>query len=390
MKEVVIVSAVRTPIGSFGGCFKTVKAVDLQITVMQEVLNRAGLEAEDLDQLIFGNIFAHLDQNVSRLAALTMGLPDSIPGFTISSACISASLAIIQGCNAIALGQADTVMAGGTESMSNAPYILENCRWGQGLRHEIAVDAIWRSMQEYPIGGGMGLAAERLAEKYQISREEQDELSVTSHRRAVRAVKEGRFRKEIVPYEVSLPRGKKNVVVDDEGPREDTRMEKLSTLPAVFKEGGTVTAANASSMNDGAAAVVLMSAAKAAERGLTPLATIKALKFVGVDPFLVGIAPVPAVKSVLEQTGHSLADIELFEINEAFASYYIATEKELGLNREITNVNGSGISIGHPVGATGTRMVVSLIHEMERRGVNLGISALCGGGGQGTAILLER
>jgi acetyl-CoA C-acetyltransferase len=245
-------------------------------------------------------------------------------------------------------------------------------------------------MQEFPIGGGMGLSAERLAKKFNISREEQDELAFMSHQRATTAIKEGRFEKEIMPYEIPLRKGKTKTMTIDEGPREDTTMEKLSKLAPVFKEDGSVTAGNASSMNDGSAAVILMSAEKASELGVTPLAKIRAYKFVGVDPYLVGIAPVPAIKSVLEETGLKLEDIELFEINEAFASYYLATEKELGLNREITNVNGSGISIGHPVGCTGTRMIVTLIHEMERRGVNLGISSLCGGGGQGTAILIER
>jgi acetyl-CoA C-acetyltransferase len=390
MKTTVIVSAVRTPIGSYGGIFRSIKAVDFQMKVMGEVLKRAGLDGSVLDQIIFGNIFANLDQNVSRLASLTMGLPYKVPGYTISSACISSALAIIQGCNAIASNQADVVLAGGTESMSNALYMLENCRWGQRLRHEIAVDAIWRSIQEFPIGGGMGLAAERLTEMYHISREEQDALAVMSHQRGCAARKNGTFQEEIVPYEVSSGKGKTTTVYDDEGPREDTSMEKLSKLPPVFKEGGSVTAGNASTMNDGAAAVILMSEEKADQFGLTPMAKIRAYKFVAVDPHVVGTAPVPAIKSVLDQCGLSLGDIGLLEINEAFAAYYIATEKELGLNREITNVNGSGLSVGHPVGATGTRMVVSLIHEMKRRQVKFGISALCGGGGQGTAILLER
>ncbi len=390
MKDVVIVSAVRTPIGIYGGALKPVRPLDLMTSIIEESLKRAKIEAENLDQIILGNIFAHLDQNIARLAALTMKLPDRLPGFTISSACVSASLAIIQGANAIKLGKADVVLAGGTESMSNAPYILENTRWGQRLRHETAVDAIWRSMQEFPIGGGMGLSAERLAKKFNISREEQDELAFMSHQRATSAIKEGRFEKEIMPYEVPLRKGKTKTITTDEGPREDTTMEKLSKLAPVFKEDGSVTAGNASSMNDGSAAVILMSAEKASELGITPLVKIRAYEFVGVDPYLVGIAPVPAVKSVLDETGLKLEDIELFEINEAFASYYLATEKELGLNRDITNVNGSGISVGHPVGCTGTRMIVTLIHEMERRGVNLGISSLCGGGGQGTAILIER
>jgi acetyl-CoA C-acetyltransferase len=274
--------------------------------------------------------------------------------------------------------------------MSNAPYIMETARWGQRLRHAKALDLIWFGMQEYPVGGGMGLAAERLAEKYDISREEQDELALTSHQRAVKAINEGRFKKEIIPIEVSIRKGNTVLVDTDEHPRADTSMERLAKLQAAFKEGGSVTAGNASSMNDGAAAVILMSEERATELGVRPLAMIRAYNVTAVDPHLVGIAPVPAIKNVLNESGFSLKDIQLFEINEAFASYYLSTEKELGLNRNITNINGSGISLGHPVGCTGCRMVVTLLHEMERQDLNLGISALCAGGGVGTAILVER
>ena len=390
MKSVVVASAVRTPIGDFGGFLKRVKPVDLMIKVMKETLNRARLEKESLDQVIIGNCFAPIDQNIARLTLLLMGIPYEVPGHTIQCACASASQAIINGANAITMGQADVVLAGGVESMSNAPYIMESARWGQRLRHAKALDLIWYGMQEYPVGGGMGLAAERLAEKYDISREEQDELALTSHQRAVRAIKEGRFKKEIVPVEVPIHKGKTALVDADEHPREDTSMEKLARLPAAFKEGGSVTAGNASSMNDGAAAVILMSEERATELGVTPLAMIRAYNVTAVDPHLVGIAPVPAIKNVLNESVFSLEDIQLFEINEAFASYYLSTEKELGLNREIANINGSGISLGHPVGCTGCRMVVTLLHEMERQGLNLGIAALCAGGGVGTAILLER
>ena len=390
MKSVVVASAVRTPIGDFGGFLKRVKPVDLMIKVMKETLNRARLEKESLDQVIIGNCFAPIDQNIARLTLLLMGIPYEVPGHTIQCACASASQAIINGANAITMGQADVVLAGGVESMSNAPYIMESARWGQRLRHAKALDLIWYGMQEYPVGGGMGLAAERLAEKYDISREEQDELALTSHQRAVRAIKEGRFKKEIVPVEVPIRKGKSALVDADEHPREDTSMEKLARLPAAFKEGGSVTAGNASSMNDGAAAVILMSEERATELGVTPLAMIRAYNVTAVDPHLVGIAPVPAIKNVLNESVFSLEDIQLFEINEAFASYYLSTEKELGLNREIANINGSGISLGHPVGCTGCRMVVTLLHEMERQGLNLGIAALCAGGGVGTAILLER
>ena len=390
MRKVVITSAVRTPIGDFGGSLKPVKPVPLMIKVMEESLKRAQLEKEFIDQVVIGNCFAPIDQNIARLTLLLMGIPYEVPGHTIQCACSSASQAIINGANAIAMGQAQVVLAGGVESMSNAPYIMETARWGQRLRHATSLDLIWFGMQEYPVGGGMGLAAERLAEKYEISREEQDELALSSHQRAVKAIKEGRFKREILPIEVQLSKGRTALVDTDEHPREDTSMEKLSKLPSVFKERGCVTAGNASSMNDGAAAVILMSEEKATDLGVTPLARIRAYNVTAVDPHLVGIAPVSAIRNVLKESGLVLKDIQLFEINEAFASYYLSTEKELGLDREITNVNGSGISLGHPVGCTGCRMVVTLLYEMERQDLSTGISSLCAGGGVGTAILLER
>lgn len=390
MKKIVIASAARTPIGSFGGALKPVKTIDLIITAMEEVLNRAGLQKENLDQVILGNCFDPIDQNIGRVASLIMGVPYEVPGYTINCACASASQAVITGANAILQGQADIVLAGGVESMSNSPYIMETARWGQRLRHAQATDLVWKSMQEYPVGGGMGIAAERLVEKYGLSRKEQDELALSSHQRAIRAIKEGRFEREVVPVEVKGGKGKTTKVTTDEHPREATTLETLSKLGPAFKEGGSVTAGNASGINDGAAAVIIMSEDKAGELGISPLGTVRACSTVAVDPHLVGIAPVPAIKKVLDNTGLSLNDIQLFEINEAFASYYISTERELGLNREITNVNGSGISLGHPVGCTGCRILVTLIYEMERQGLNLGISSLCAGGGVGTAILVER
>ena len=390
MKKVVIAGAARTPIGDFGGSLKAVKPIDLVITVMKECLRRAKIEKETLNQVIIGNCFAPIDQNIGRVSSLVMGIPYEVPGFTINCACASASQAIISGANVILQGQADIVLAGGVESMSNAPYIMETARWGQRLRHAQAFDLVWKSMQEYPVGGGMGLAAERLVDKYNLTRKAQDELAMNSHLRAVRAIKEERFKREIVPVEIPLRKGKTMVVDTDEHPREDTTMESLGRLGAAFKEGGSVTAGNASGINDGAAAVIIMSDEKAAELGITPLATIREYSTVAVDPHLVGIAPVPAIRKVLDKSGLTIADIELFEINKAFAAYYLPTEIELGLNRDITNVNGSGISLGHPVGCTGCRILVTLLYEMERQGLNLGISSLCAGGGVGTAILLER
>jgi len=390
MRKVVIASGVRTPIGDFGGTLQPVKPLDLMMTVMKESLRRAQLEKEDLDQVIVGNCFSPVDQNVARVTSLLMGIPDRVPGHTINCACASASQAIISGANVIALGQADVILAGGVESMSNAPYIMETARWGQRLRHAQLVDLFWKGMQEYPVGGGMGMAAERLAEKYHISREEQDALALSSHQRAVRAMKEGRFKREIVPVGVVSGKGKKIDVATDEHPREDTSMESLSRLRAAFKEGGSVTAGNSSGLNDGASAIILMSEEEAKKRSVKPLAAIRSYCTVASDPYLVGIAPVPAIKKILGQAGLGLKDIQLFEINEAFAAYYLSCEKELGLNREITNVNGSGISLGHPVGSTGCRILVTLLYEMERQGLNLGISSLCAGGGVGTAILVER
>jgi acetyl-CoA C-acetyltransferase len=390
MKKVVIVSGVRTSIGDFGGSLRSVPPTELFMIAMKESIRRAGIADESLDQVICGNVFAPLEQNIARIALVLLNLPNRIHGFKVDCSCASAAHAVVLGHNAIALGQADVVLAGGVESMTNAPYILSTARWGQRLQHGKMEDIIWKGMQECPIGEGVGLAAERLAVKYNISREEQDGLAVLSHQKAVRAIKEGRFTREIVPVEVKAGKGKTVEVALDEHPREGTTLEQLSRLSPVFKEGGSVTAGNSSSLNDGAAAVILMSEEKAIELGLTPLATIRACSSIAVDPFLVGIAAAPNVRKVLDLSGLSLSDIELFEINEAFASYYLATEKELGLNRDITNVNGSGISLGHPVGCTGCRILVTLLYEMERQGLNLGISALCAGGGVGSAILVER
>ena len=390
MEKVVIVSAARTPIGDFGGSLKSVKAVDLMIAVIKECINRSQIDKVDIDQIIVGNSLSPLDQNVARISLLLMGLPYDIAGHTINCACASASQSVISGANAIALGQADIIIAGGVESMSNAPYIMESARWGQRLRHAQAYDLLWKAMQEYPVGGGMGLAAERLAEKYDISREEQDILSVGSHARAIDAIKNGKFEQEIVPVEIEDRKGKTHVISTDEHPREDASMATFGRLKPAFKEGGSVTAGNASGINDGAAAVILMSETKASDLGIEPLAVIRASSVVAVDPHLVGLAPVPAIQKIFDETGLSIGNIELFEINEAFASYYLACEKELGLNRDITNVNGSGISLGHPVGCTGCRILVTLLYEMQRRDLKLGIASLCAGGGVGNAICLER
>ena len=319
-QKVFLVSAVRTPIGVFGGAMRTAKPLDLAQLVILNALSRANLQKDQADQVIMGNCMAPLEQNVARVASLLAGLPYEVAGYTINCACSSAMQGAILGAMAIIQGMAGVVIAGGVESMSNAPYILDSARWGQRLRHMEAIDLLWKSMQEYPVGGGMGIAAERLAEKYNLSRLEQDELSIYSHQRAIRAIEEDRFTREIVPVEVLKGKGPAKIVDTDENPRRDITVEKLAKLKPAFQKDGSVTAGNASSLNDGAAALVLASEDKVKELGLNPLAEIKAFSTKAVDPHYVGIASVPAIKDVLTQTGIVLGDVDLFEVNEAFAS----------------------------------------------------------------------
>ena len=390
MRDVVIASATRTPIGDFGGSLKDVSATSLAMAVIDSSLQKAGIEKKVVEQVIMGNCFEPLDQNVARIAAVKCGLPLETPGFTIVVNCASGMQAIICGTQAIRDGDVDVVISGGVESMSNAPYILTTTRWGQRLQHGQMIDMLWRAMQEYPIGAGMGLTAENLAERYAISREEQDKFSLLSQQRACKAIREGRFKDEITPVFIPQKKEEAKVVDTDEHPRPDATFEKLAKLPPAFKKDGTVTAGNSSGINDAAAVAILMSKEKAREMGLKPLAKILGYAIVGVDPSYMGIGPVSATKKVLTKVGLSLKDIQLIEINEAFAAQYLACEKELGLNREIVNVNGSGIALGHPVGATGCRLVVTLIHEMAKRDLTLGLATLCVGGGLGFSMIVER
>lgn len=390
MRQVVIVSGARTAIGDFGGQFFQLKANDLATVVVKEALARANIDHKLVNEVVLGCCFQRTDEaNVARVATLRSGLPDEVPAYTINKVCNSAMQAIFDGSFAISLGESDIVVAGGTESMSNAEYVVRGMRWGQRMRHGIVVDSMWEALQ----GGGftipMGITAENLAVKYNISREEQDEFSSQSNMRAVSAIKEGRFKDEIVPVEIQ--RGKVSVKIDtDEHPRADATVENLSRLKPTFKEGGTVTAGNASGINDGAAAVVLMAEEKARELGIKPLARIVAYSSVGVNPNIMGFGPVPATQKILAKTGLNLEDIQLIECNEAFAAQYLACEKSLGWNREIVNVNGGGISLGHPVGCTGARIVITLMYEMVRKGLRLGLATLCGGGGIGTSIIIEN
>jgi acetyl-CoA C-acetyltransferase len=390
MREVVIVGATRTPIGDFGGSLRDVSATSLAMVAIESSIQRGGIEKKTVDQVIMGNCFEPLDQNLARIAAVKVGVPIETPAFTIIATCGSGMQAIICGTQGIRDGDVDVVVAGGVESMSTAPYILTTTRWGQRLQHGQVIDILWRGMQEYPIGAGMGMTAENLAESYGISREEQDRFALLSQQRACKAIEEGRFKEEITPVSVPQRKGEAKIVDADEHPRFDTTLDKLSRLSPAFKKDGTVTAGNSSGLNDASAAIVLMAKEKAKAMGLKSIARVLGYAIVGVDPSYMGIGPVPATRKVLNKVGLSLSDIQLIEMNEAFSAQYLACEKELGFDREIVNVNGSGIALGHPIGATGCRLIVTLLHEMAKRNLTLGLATLCAGGGMGFAIVIER
>lgn len=392
MKEVAIVSAVRTPVGAFGGALKDISAVKLGSKVIKESLQRAGVEASEVDEVIMGNVLqAGLGQNPARQAALEAGLAEEVPSMTINKVCGSGLKSIHLGWQSIMLGESDVVVAGGMENMSQAPYLLpkgrEGYRMGDGKVVDSMInDGLWCACNDYH----MGQTAENLSNKYEISREQQDEFAAESQKRAVEAIESGRFDDEILPIEIPQRKGDPVVFDKDEHPRKGTTAEKLGKLRPAFTKDGSVTAGNASGINDGAAAVVLMSLEKAEALGLKPLAVIKANASVGVDPTIMGIGPAYATRKIMEKTGYSLEDIDLIEANEAFAAQSLAVQKELGWTNDKVNVNGGAIAIGHPIGASGTRIFVTLLHEMIRRDAHRGLATLCIGGGQGVATLIER
>lgn len=390
MKDIVIVGATRTPIGTFGGSLRDVTANQLSPFIIDAVIKRTGIDKNVVDQVILGNCFEGVEHNVARIGLVKAGLPVETTAFQVVATCGSGMQAIISGAQAISEDDASCVISGGVESMSTAPFVLKTARWGMRLQHNECTDAIWKSMQEPPIGPGMGLTAENLAEKYDISREEQDAFAVRSQQFAGRAIKEGHFKDEISPFPVPQRKGQPKMYDTDEHPKPDVTMEKLAELPPAFKKGGTVTAGNACGINDAAAAVVLMSRERSKELGVKPLARIVSYAVVGVDPAYMGIGPVPATKKALKRAGWKLDDIELIEINEAFAAQYIACERELGWNRDLVNVSGNGISLGHPVGCTGARLVVTLLYGMMRRKARRGLATLCAGGGLGFTVIIER
>lgn len=390
MEHVVIAAAGRTPIGSFGGVLKDVSARKLAETVIRGVLEKSGLEGGQIDEVILGNCIQRSDEaNIARVAVLDAGLGKEVTGFTVQRQCASGMQALASAASEILLGDSEIVIAGGVESMSNAPYVLKNARWGKRLTHGEMTDAMWELLTDPHHQILMGETAERLVDRYGITREEQDEIALRSQQNAIRAIDSGLFAEEIIGVPVKK-RGDEQVVTTDEFPRRDVSMEGLAKLKPGFRPNGTVTAGNASGLNDGASAAVLMSEGKARQLGIDPLGRIVSWAWAGVEPDLMGYGPVPAVKKALAKAGLSLSDIELIEVNEAFAAQYLAVEKLLELPREITNVNGSGISLGHPVGSTGCRIVVTLLHEMRRRGLKRGLAALCVGGGMGMAMVVER
>ena len=390
MEDVVIVGATRTAIGTFGGSLRDVTANQLSPFIIDAVIKRTGIDKTAVNMVILGNCFEGIEHNVARIGLIRAGLPVETAAFQVVATCGSGMQAIISGVQSIREGDSSCVIAGGVESMSTAPFVLKTARWGMRLQHNECTDAIWKSMQEPPIGPGMGLTAENLAEQYGISREEQDAFAVRSQQCAGRAIASGRFKDEITPYPLPQRKGDPKMYDTDEHPKPDMTMEKLAQLPTAFKKDGTVTAGNSCGINDAAAAVILMSRKRADELGLKPLARVLSYAVVGVDPAYMGIGPVPATKLALKRAGLTLDNIELVEINEAFAAQYLACERELGWNRDIANVNGSGISLGHPVGCTGARLVVTLLYEMTKRNLHRGLATLCAGGGQGFALIVER
>ncbi|MCI0130752.1 acetyl-CoA C-acetyltransferase [Melissococcus sp. OM08-11BH] len=392
MKEVVIVSARRSPIGSFGGSLKNMSAVELGKKVLEASLKDINLDPSLVDEVILGNVLSGgLGQNVSRQVAINAGIPKEKSAFTINKVCGSGLKTVVLAAQSIMLGDNEIVVAGGTESMSQAPYVLESERWGKRMGDAKVIDTMLSDgLVDAFHGIHMGITAENIAEKFGFTREQQDEFAAKSQNKAEAAVTSGRFKEEIVEIEIPQRKGEPVIFKDDEFPRFGSTVEKLSNLRPAFKKDGTVTAGNASGVNDGAAILVLMSREKADELGLEVLASIESYASAGVDPTIMGTGPIPATKKALEKAGLTVEDLDLVESNEAFASQAMSVMQELGLNEDITNVNGGAIALGHPIGASGARILVTLLHEMKKRDAKNGLATLCIGGGQGIALVVKR
>ena len=393
MENAVIVSGARTPMGRFGGAFKDVAAPDLGATAIKAALERAGVSPEMVEEVVIGNALQAQEAGyAARLASLNAGIPHETPTIAVNRQCSSGLEAINMAAQLIRAGEVDIAVAGGAENMTQAPFMLDSSvrfdglRMGDSTLRDGLVEGLGCPVNRYH----MGVTAENVAERYEVSRESQDELALISHQRAVSAIQNGRFDGQITPVSVPQRRGDPVAVDADEGPRADTSLERLAALRPVFKRDGTVTAGNASSINDGAAAVVMMSESKAAELGITPRLRWHARGVAGVEPAVMGIGPVPAVRRALDKAGMELSDIDLIELNEAFAAQALYCIRELDMDLDKTNVNGSGISLGHPVGATGAVMTVKLLEEIDLRDESMGLVTMCVGGGQGVATIFER
>ena len=392
MRELVIVSAVRTAIGSFGGSLKDIPAAELGSIVIKEAVNRAGIKPELVEEVVMGNVIqAGQGQNVARQAAVKAGLPVEVPAMTINKVCGSGLRCVALAAQMIKAGDCDVVIAGGMENMSAAPYAMPGARWGQRMGDGKMVDtmikdALWDAFNDYH----MGVTAENIAKEWGLTREMQDEFALNSQLKAEKAIKEGKFVDEIVPVVIPQRKGEPKVFDQDEFPRFGSTIEKMAKLRPSFIKDGTVTAANASGINDGAAAFVVMSAEKAKELGLKPMAKILSYGSKGLDPAIMGYGPFHATKKALEVAGLTVEDMDLIEANEAFAAQSLAVAKDLNFDMEKVNVNGGAIALGHPVGASGARILVTLLHEMEKRDAKKGLATLCIGGGMGTALVVER
>jgi len=389
--DVVILSACRTPIGSFGGALKDLSAADLGAVVIRESIRRAGIATDDVGDVLLGCVLqAGAGMNVARQAALNAGLPQEIPAETVNRVCGSGLQSVAHAVEAIRNGYVDAVVAGGTESMSNAPYLLKSARWGYRMGNSDAVDSLLADGLTCAINDiHMGITAEEVANRFDVSRADQDAFAAESQRRAAAAVASGAFAEEIVPVEIPQRKGDPVRFAVDEYPRAGTTVEKLAALKPAFRKDGSVTAGNASGINDGAAALVVANGEKARAAGAKPLARILAYAVTGVDPKLMGIGPVPAVRKVLDRAGLSLADVDLFELNEAFAAQSVAVVRELQLDPAKVNVNGGAIALGHPIGASGARVLTTLVYALHARRMRYGVASLCIGGGMGIAMAVE-
>jgi len=392
IKDAVIISAVRTPVGKFLGALKSFKATDLGAMVVREAVRRAGIRPEDVDEVIMGSVIqAGLGQNPARQAALRGGLPNTVAAVAVNKVCGSGLKAVMMAAQGVQLGDTEIVVAGGMESMSNAPYLLPKAREGYRLGHGTIVDSVindglWCAFDDQH----MGCTGEVVSERFQVSRAEQDEYALNSHRKASAAIESGKFREEILPIEIPQKKGPPVIFDTDEPVRPDTSLESLGRLKPSFKEGGTVTAGNAPGLNDGASAVVVTSAERARSVGTDPMARIVAQATSGIEPKLVMMAPVEAIRKLLKKTGWSLNQVDLIELNEAFAVQAVAIMRELGLDPERLNVNGGAVALGHAIGQSGSRILTTMLYEMKRRNVHRGIAALCLGGGNAVAMALER